>query len=802
MKTSNDLAETLRALEWDKVVALVAEQARSPMGVEYCRKLPLEQELELAQARYRETAEMMGLADCPDPFPDLVFPDVRAAVDRAVKGAALEPRELRDLSIGLELGGEVIRYVSRHRDELPALSAVAAPLEAFVALGPLKLAIDRSVDAQGNIVESATPELRQLMCRAAALKQQMRERLDMILASSRYAAVLQERYVVQREGRYVVPIKAEMQGAIPGIVHDVSASGATVFLEPRELVELNNAIKVSELAIQREVRRILQDLSAQVARHADAILAGLAALAQLDCIAARAAFGRLVSGQPVRLNNRGRILLRQARHPLLVLGRERVVANDIVFDESVRVLVVSGPNTGGKTVTLKLIGLFALMARAGLPLPCAAESEMAVFPEVFADIGDAQDLARDLSSFSAHLVKMIGLLRSASNGTLAGGAGRVLVLLDEPVTSTDPVEGAALAEALLTRLAELGMKVVATTHYNRLKVLAQSKPGFMNASVEFEVATLSPTYRLLMGLPGSSSAIDIAGRLGMDEAVLEQARALLHDHERRLEQVLRELHDLERRASEDARRAREFLAQAERAAQEAAQITERVRASEREERKEIRKKWTTELLRARAEIEAIIAEVKRERTLAKAREAKQKLAELDTQCHIRLTEAAEVIPLERLRCGDRVELVGLGMTGTLREAPSGKKRVRVQVGNLEMTVAVSNLVGVAGPPDPSRSAASPSPRVLQNKSPEGGSDTVTVVDLRGLDADDALDATVAALDKAVLAGQPFLRIIHGHGTGRLKAVIRAYLNQSPYVAAFRAGERFEGGDGVTIVQLK
>jgi DNA mismatch repair protein MutS2 len=787
--------ETLRALEWDRILAILAGQARSPMGAERCRALPLETDLEAAQARIQETAEMMALAERHDPFPALCFPDVRVAVDRAAKGASMEPHELRDLSIGLGLGAEVIRYLSRHRDAVPALSAAAAPLEAFFDLHPLKVAIDRSVDVEGNIRESATPELRHLMHRAAALKQQMRHRLDTILVSRRYAEVLQERYFAQREGRYVIPIKAEMRGKIPGIVHDVSASGATVFLEPRELVELNNAIKVSDLEVQREVRRILQELSAQAASHVTAIQNGLAALARLDCIAARASFGRLVRGQPVTLNDRGRILLRQARHPLLVLGRERVVANDILFDESVRVLVVSGPNTGGKTVTLKIVGLFALMARAGLPLPCTADSEMAVFPEVFADIGDAQDLTKDLSSFSAHMTNMIDLLRHASSGR-----SRALVLLDEPVTSTDPAEGAALAEALLIRLAELGMKVVATTHYNRLKVLAQSRPGFKNASVEFDVAALAPTYRLIMDLPGGSSAIEIAGRLGMDEAVLDRAKELLHEDDRSLEQVLEELRDTQRRLSEDAARAAELRAEAERAAREAVEIAERIRAAEREERKEARKKLADALQRARAQVEQIIAEVKRERTLAKARDAKRTLADLEVRHQPHVAEAAEAVPADRLRSGDRVELAGLGKTGMLLEAPKGKKRVRVRVGDVEMSVAVSNLIGVAGPSEPERSAVLPHRPALQG--PAARADAVSVLDLRGMVADDALEATMAALDKAALAGEPLLRIIHGHGTGRLKAVIREYLKHSPYVAAFRAGERSEGGDGVTVVQLQ
>ncbi len=792
------LTQAMTVLEWDRVLEILAGQARSAVGAELCRALPLETDLKTARVQLQETAEMMALREGSDPFPALSFPDVRGAVDRAVKGAPLETHELRDVSTGLGLGADVIRYLGRHRDATPALSAVALPLEVFFDLHQLKVSIDRSVDAEGNIRESATPELRHLTHHAANLKQQMRHRLDTILASKRYAEVLQEHYFAQREGRYVVPIKDEMRGKIPGIVHDVSASGATVFLEPRELVELNNSIKVADLEVQREVRRILQELSAMVAGQAAVVLAGLDALAQLDCIAAKAAFGRLVRGQPVALNDDGRVMLRQARHPLLVLGRELVVANDILLDEAVRVLVISGPNTGGKTVTLKIVGLFALMARAGLPLPCEADSEMAVFPEIYADIGDAQDLAKDLSSFSAHMTQMIQLLQQASPRR---GVSRALVLLDEPVTSTDPAEGAALAEALLLRLAGLGMKVVATTHYNQLKVLAQSKPGFKNASVEFDVGTLSPTYRLQMGIPGGSSAIEIAGRLGMDETILDHAMGLLNKDDRSFEQVLGDLQEKQRRLSDDTERAAALRAEAEQAAKEAAEIAERLRVSEREERKGVKKKLTDELLRARAQVQDILEDLKRARTLVKAKEAKQKLAEVEAQEQPHLTDAAATVPVDHLQAGDRVELARLGKTGTLLEAPQGKKRVRVRIGDVEMSVAVSSLIGLTGPHEPERSAAVTSPR-LPPRTTLAEAEAATVLDLRGKMADEALDATVAALDRAALVGAPLLRIIHGHGTGRLKAVIRDYLKSSPYVAVFRAGERAEGGDGVTVVELK
>lgn len=799
--------QALNVLEWPRVLEALAGRACSSLGAARCRALELEGDLPSAEARARETAEMAALQESSEPFPSLAFPDLREALSRAGKGAVLELPELRDAALLLGAAFDVLRALGRRREQAPALCAVAAPLEALHAAHGVKQALDRAIDPEGHLRESATPELRRLTHQAQALKQTMRHRLEAILASRRYAELLQERYFAQREGRYVVPVKVEQRDRVPGIVHDVSASGATVFVEPRELVELNNSIKVADLEVEREVRRICRELSGLVGARAAELLAGLDVLARLDCIAAKAAFGRLVGGRTVALNDRGRIALRRARHPLLVLSREQVVPNDLVLDETVRTLVISGPNTGGKTVTLKLAGLFALMVRAGLQLPCDEGSEMAVFPEVYADIGDAQDLTRDLSSFSAHMVQMIELLRQAGGraAPMPGAPARALVLLDEPVTSTDPVEGAALAEALLLRLAELDLKVIVTTHYNALKTLAQTTPGFLNASVEFDVSRLAPTYRLIMGIPGGSSAIEIAGRLGMDEALLERAVTLLRREDVRLERTLAELQERQRRLDRDQARLAELTAEAERAAREAAEIAERLRRTERDERKTVKRKLTDDLLKARAEVQAVLDALKGERTPAKAREAKQRLAEIAEQAENRVAPLRDTVPLDELKAGDAVEVSGLGVVGRLLEAPRGKKRLRVRVGEAEMSVAADSLVGLRGeqegapPAPPPPGSGVPAARLACSRTE---ADAPAVLDLRGRTAEDALEATVAALDRAALAGAPLLRLIHGHGTGRLKTVLRDYLKTSPYVADFRPGERAEGGDGVTVVNLR
>ena len=739
-------------------------------------------------------------------LPALGFPDTRDPLARAKKGAVLEVHELRDCAMVLEILEENGRFVRQHQRDAPALATAAHPLQSMGELHPVKTALDAAIHPDGSIKESATPELRRLTHQAQGLKQQMRDQVNQMLHSRRYEDILQEQYFAQREGRYVIPVKADMRGRVPGIVHDVSASGATVFLEPRELVELNNSIKVADLEIEREVRRILRELSALVAAHSEFMLAGLDALAVLDGIAARASFGRQLKAHPVELNAEGRVRLLRARHPLLVLSKEQVVANDIFLDESIHVLVISGPNTGGKTVTLKIVGLFALMVRAGLHLPCDAESDMAIFPDVYADIGDAQDLARDLSSFSAHMTQMIQLLDETDHQRRSDRTAiprQWLVLLDEPVTSTDPVEGAALAEALLCRLATLGMKVVATTHYGSLKALAHTMPGFANAAVEFDVATLSPTYRLFMGVPGGSSALEIAGRLGMDRALLDDARQKLHKDERVMETMLHDLQATQRQLADDLARAVEARREAEQAEQRAKAQLAHLEENEREAQKGLKRKLSEQFSRARAEVQATVDTVKGEQKLIKAKAAKQRLFELEAQTKAELAPAGAPIPLAQLRVGDQVEISGLGMTGTLLEIPQGKKRVRVKVGEGEVLATVANLVGLARECTASSKPAPSSSSPRRVSSGGGlGLDEQTVVDVRGKAADEALDDVVAALDRATLAGVPFLRIIHGHGTGKLKASLRDYLKDSPYVAESRAGDRAEGGDGVTLARLR
>lgn len=799
------ISETQQALEWPQVLEALAAQAHSTPGAELCRRLPLEDSLALAQCRMQETTEMLEMSHAPVPFPAVQFEDSSQALRKAEKGGILDLKTLRALSVLIRVAGAIRRCLAANQDVVPVLFAYTVSLP---DLSELREEIDTCVSAEGEILDHASPALYEALRLSQGLKHRIRQRMENMVASARYRELLQEPYYAERENRYVLPVKAERQHDLPGIVHDMSASGATVFMEPRELIDLNNQIKVAELQVAREITRILQELTSRVARHLDDLRSLLQVLTTLDCIGAKARLSIRMNGAPVRLNTDGHVRLWKALHPLLLLTKEQVVANDVMFERDSAVLVISGPNTGGKTVLLKLLGLYSLMVRSGLHVPCGDGSEMAFFEETFADIGDAQDLTKDLSSFSAHIRKLIGLLKSIEHRT-GGESPRTLVLLDEVISSTDPAEGAALAEALLRRFAELSLKVVVTTHYNALKTLALSTPGFLNASLEFDVNTLAPTYRFIPGIPGGSSALDIAGRLGMDQSILTQALDLVDREDRQLDHVFTDLQRIHQELKEELEEARTQRETAVREATEAQTTAERLRSIERDEIKKMKKKFREELATARAEVRRITESLQRQRTWSHAQEAQRLLQQVEAT--INRPTASESVPVTSLEEGDVVEIANLDTLGRLLEKPEGKKSVRVQVGSSELSVHVERLVGVGkagSAPDVVPQEKNPPSRLTKPLSRSSGSTGLgsatpdfAGIDLRGQTAEEALEQLSAQLDQALLRNTRSVRIIHGHGTGKLKTAIRTFLAQSAYVAAYRPGSQEEGGDGVTMVEL-
>ena len=801
--------QTQVVLEWPNLLELLATQAHSSSGADYCRSLPLAESCSSAQIRIHETSEMIALGEGTLPFPVLTFHDSRSALIRVEKGATLEAKELRGIANTLALMTSAQRCLTTQRQIAPHLFVYIEHLE---NLSFVQSEIDQCISPEGEMLDHATSALYDAIQEAQGLKHRMRQRLESMMTSSHYRDSLQEPYFAQRENRYVLPIKVEQQHQVDGIVHDVSSSGLTVFLEPRELIELNNRIKVAELEVTREIHRILVELTAMLVGHTHSIRKYLDVLTILDSIGAKGRLSQRMKAQPVQLFNDGHIRLRKARHPLLILARDEVVPNDLVFEKDQQVLVISGPNTGGKTVNLKLLGLYSLMVRGGMHLPCAEGAEMGFFPQTFADIGDTQDLAKDLSSFSAHLTKIIELL-DIGRSRLSSDSSPILVLLDEVISSTDPAEGAALAEAILLQLARLGFKVVVTTHYNSLKTLALSTPGFLNASLEFDVATLTPTYRLIQGVPGGSSALDIAGRLGMDPGILKKASEIVHQQDRQLDHIFSDLQGMHHRLRQELEDAECHRRTAQSASIEVQERAARMRATEQEELRKVKKKFKEEFARARVEIRQIMDALKAEKTLVKAKEAKQRMGEVDSELLKNIQDDIQSVPLESLQVGALVEISNLGTLGTLLESPQGKKRVRLQVGESEISVGVEHLIGRSpeGQPFASDSSSHPLQSPPLKKTPKGFGDLprassslsgLLTIDLRGQLVEEALEHLASRLDEGALTVAKSVHVIHGHGTGRLKAAIRRYVSSSPYVESFRPGEEGEGGDGVTVVELR
>ncbi|WDT81954.1 MAG: Smr/MutS family protein [Candidatus Manganitrophus sp.] len=691
---------------------------------------------------------------------------------RATKGAVLEGIELRGIHDLLEQAESVRSFLIRKKEEASRLFQIAVQLEPPAGL---RQKIAAAVDPEGRIQEGATPALRALTAEAARAREAITDQLEKILRSARYEKILQEPYYTEREGRYVLPFKIADQNKEGGVVHDLSASGATAFVEPRELVGSNNRLRVAQLAVSREVERILRSLSEEVGREAGRLTRNLEILAEIDLLRASANLAERIGGICPKVNAGGAIGLFEARHPLLLLRKGSIVPNDILLEEGRRALILSGPNTGGKTVLLKTVGLLALMVRAGLPIPCREGSEIPLFPAVIADIGDDQDLSRDLSSFSAHLLKILAILETAPGGSL--------ILLDELVTSTDPAEGAALAAAILTELADRGMRIVTTTHYPSLKGLAQADPRFLNGSLAFDLERLAPTYRLVLGTPGRSAALEMAARLGLPASILKRAKEHLRPNETTLERIIAELERERRNAEEERRRLEALRAEAEAAAAAQKEGAARWAMSEREIQKKIRQKVAEAVAEARSEIATLMASLKEKRDPALIKKGRTVLEEIGQKAGDTAARKEPSSAPGPLQVGRRVEVLPLGKQGVLLDPPGGSKKVRVQIGNQTLSVSPDAIEGVIeekreeGPPAPVFKSAGPAE---------------STVDLVGKRVEEALEILERFLDRAILGNEREIRLVHGHGSGNLKKAVREYLPTSPYVARFRPGDLLEG----------
>ncbi|MCL4505863.1 MAG: endonuclease MutS2 [Chloroflexi bacterium] len=783
----------LNTLELPKILERVANYCSFTPSAELVRALTPATDPVEVRRRLAETTQARAALEANDNLTVGGAHDVRGAVVHAARGGLLEPQELLDIRDTLVSGKNVQRMLSRMAGLYPDLSAITNAIE---PRNELVDEISRCIDEKGEVRDSASPALGDIRRRVRAVHDRLMQKLQRIVADGNSSTYLQEAIITQRGGRYVIPVKSDFKGRIPGLIHDQSASGLTLFIEPLATLELNNEWRELQLAEAREVQRVLSQLSGLVSTDGDAIIRTVEALAQFDLALAKAKYADATRAVCTTIIDTkggaaGRVInLQQARHPLL--NPLSVVPIDVTLDEATRILVITGPNTGGKTVALKTIGLLSVMGQCGLHVP-AESAAYPIFDNVLADIGDEQSIEQSLSTFSAHLTNLVSFLDHVNAGSLA--------LLDELGAGTDPSEGAALARAILEYLLKTNAFCMIATHYPELKAWAYMTEGAANASVAFDTETLRPLYKLSIGLPGRSNAFAIAQRLGLSLDILAQAQSYIDSNDARAEDMLAEIARIQRQL-ESAREA------THRAQHEAERNADRIRArlgAMDDERKALLSEAREDALR---EVEALRAEVRRLRariisaggTLENVRALEK---EVDT-----LQAAPPLPPLQEterrrepppgkrpIQANDVVRVRSLGAEGIVG-AITGDE-ADVQIGRLRTRVKLSDL-------ERTRHARSSQEeeRTEQYQMADKPASPGIELDLRGLTGEEGVTRLENHLDQAARAGLPFVRVIHGKGTGALRRAIRTAIKDNPLVKSFETGQEGEGGDGVTVVKLE
>lgn len=794
--------KTLNTLEFPKIIDRLAEYAAFSASADLARSLKPAASLKEALDRLVHTTEARLLLSLKVDISVGGAHDIRQMAAIARRGGVLSETDLLDISGTLISSRSLARNFDKLSSKVPHLHEIA---RAFPPPPGIIEAISRCISDRGEVLDNASPKLGSIRSEIKVSHSRLMAKLEHLIGDPRTAPILQESIITQRNGRYVIPLRAEFKGKLKSIVHDQSSSGATLFVEPLAVVELNNRWHELQLEERDEVRRILADLSARVGVEAEAINAIIDALALFDFYLSCAKYAddlrasepilKPVSPPPDVHHPGTTVKLLKARHPLL--DPEKVVPVDVDLDARTYSVVITGPNTGGKTVTLKTIGLMVLMAQSGLHIPAQSGSELSFFDDVFADIGDEQSIEQSLSTFSGHITNIVRILNKARTKTL--------VLLDELGAGTDPQEGSALARAILLYLVEKRIPCFIATHYPELKALAHATPGVVNASMEFNLKTLQPTYRLTVGIPGRSNALLIAKRLNLPEEILENAKSMVDPTELKSDDLLNEIHF----QREVARKARS-------AADRDRSLANNLRQELSLRLEQIEEERRTVLEMARQEAEGEVSELKKELDALRKKmtHSRQPLAEVEEIQHkVKDIEKKVSRPVERksskpsaerplIQVGRKVKVRSLKMSGVIT-AVNGDD-VEVQVGNLRVRVKAGELTTVLD-----ESVPLPDKKASQNPQAAASASVETPfkptpgmeLNLRGQRAEDALDILDRYLDEAYMSGMPFVRIIHGKGTGRLRQVIREALKDSVHVKSFEEGGEKEGGEGVTIAHM-
>lgn len=799
--------KTLERLEWPQLLELWAHHCQTPQAraklIETDDPGAIFGQTEHAvRGRMAETTEARNLIDCGK-APGLggIDNELEAAFRRAEKGGALTGDQLVSVGSVLAALGAASAQLSGTAGEAPRLAGLA---DAIGDHGELARAIERCIDRTGEVRDQASPALSESRALSTRLASELRQRLERMLRNDDIRESLSDEFVTVRNDRYVLPVRSDRRGRVRGIIHDASNSGNTVFVEPEGVVELNNRLKKAELDIAREIERVLRSLTHELALVLPGVRASLAVLIEIDLAFARGHLSQAMDATPPEIDESGRFELCALRHPLIPVSE--AVPSDIELGRDFHVLVISGPNAGGKTVALKALALAALCVRAGLHVPAAAGARVGLIDALLADIGDEQDIRQNLSTFSAHLANLAAVVRTATP--------RSLVALDEIGVGTDPSEGAAIAQSVLETLADAGARVITTTHYNLLKEMAEVDPRFRNASVEFEPETLAPTYRLQLGAAGASSATAVAARMGMPGAVLERANALLEHEDRQLDRMLSELAASRATLEHEQHETVRLRAESEATRDEYRAKLERLQHRRDELFHAMRDDLDRAFHDAHAQVAAVIRDLQRSGSAQGAAHARERLQSLEQRAQVVASDlgieappspaalAGNAVDWRRARPGDTV-LVRGSQSATLEMLPDRRGKVVVRAGSARLVLAADDVraVSAATTDEPT----SPRVQLLRAEETTARDDEALggwlECDLRGMRVHEALDRLHELLDRAVTESRDAIRIVHGIGTGALRGAVREHLASSPLVKNVRSGDPTQGGEGLTEAEL-
>jgi len=779
----------MKTLEFDKVRNQLIEHTHSSLGREKAQTLMPSVDFEEVSRLQEETDEAAKVLRIKGNVPLGGIHDIRPHTKRAQIGGMLSPMELMQVASTVHASRQMKRFIEDLQEvtEVPILLSYA---DGIIVLANLEESIRNAIDEGGEVLDGASDALRSLRQQIRTRESRVREKLESMIRSSNAAKMLSDAIITIRNDRFVIPVKQEYRSHYGGIIHDQSSSGQTLFIEPQSVVQLNNELQTIRVKEQLEIERILAELSALTAEFHDELLAIVAIMGELDFMFAKARYGSRIKGSKPIVNNEGRINLVKARHPLIPI--DDVVANSIAIGKDYTTIVITGPNTGGKTVTLKTVGLCTLMAQAGLQIPALDGSEVAVFESVYADIGDEQSIEQSLSTFSSHMVNIVEILNKVDYNSL--------VLFDELGAGTDPQEGAALAISILDEVYKCGARVIATTHYPELKAYGYNREGVINASVEFDVETLSPTYKLLIGVPGRSNAFEISKRLGLKESVINTARSFISADSNEVENMIASLETSRREAERDREEAHQLMKDAEALHKD----MQKQMASYYERKDELAEKAKVKAAaiveKAKEEAEEIIRELRKLRLEKGAEikeheliEAKRRLGEAAPELNT-VKKGVKAKPAKHeFQPGDEVKVLTFDQRGHLVERVSNKEWV-VQIGILKMKVKESDMEYINSP----KQVETKPIATVKGKDFHVGLE----LDLRGERYEDALMRVEKYIDDALLAGYPRVNIIHGKGTGALRQGVQEYLKNHRSVKKIRFGDAGEGGTGVTVVEFK